>query len=119
MATNSELGKYSINLSLDIIEYYKWLVAEKKEYVMSKQILKSGTSIGANIHEAYYAVSRPDFIAKMQIALKECSETEYWITILEASGYFDNRFIVIKDKNTSLKRMLIATLNTCKKNSGK
>lgn len=65
MGTNSELAKYSIELSIDIVGYYKWLVNEKKEYVMSKQILRSGTSIGANIHEAYYAVSKPDLISKM------------------------------------------------------
>lgn len=114
MGTNSELAKYSIDLSIEIVGYYKWLVGEKKEFVMSRQILRSGTSIGANIHEAYYAVSKPDFIAKMQIALKECSETEYWIKILEATGYFDYKFNAIKEKNTSIKRMLIATLNTSK-----
>ncbi|MFI3206854.1 MAG: four helix bundle protein [Clostridia bacterium] len=108
-----------MDLSIAVVGYYKWLVSEKKEYVMSKQILRSGTSIGANIHEAYYAVSKPDFIAKMQIALKECSETEYWITILEATGYYDKQFDTIKTKNNSIKRMLIATLNTSKKSGAK
>ncbi len=115
MGVNSELAKYSIDLSIEIVGYYKWLTSDKKEFVMSKQILRSGTSIGANIHEAYYAVSKPDFISKMQIALKECSETEYWIKILEATGYFDKQFDTMKAKNNSIKRMLIATLNTSKK----
>ena len=83
---------------------------------MAKQILRSGTSIGANIHEAYYAVSKPDFVAKMQIALKETSETEYWLIVLERTGYFDERFDIVKNQCQSLKRMLIATLNTSKGN---
>lgn len=115
MSVKSELAQYSIDLSIEVIEYYKWLINEKKEFVMSKQILRSGTSIGANIHEAYYAVSKPDFIAKMQIALKESSETNYWITILKATGYFDAKFNRIIDKNNSVMRMLTATLNTSKK----
>ncbi len=115
MGANGELAKYSIALSIEIIGYYKWLASEKKEFVMSKQLLRSGTSIGANIHEACYAISKADFIAKMQIALKECSETEYWITILEATNYFDAQFNPIKEQNQSIKRMLIATLNTSKK----
>lgn len=114
MGSNSELAEYSIELAIGIVNYYKWLVSEKKEFVMSKQILRSGTSVGANIHEAYYAVSRPDFISKMHIALKECSETEYWIKILEATGYFDYSFNSIKERNTSIKRMLIATVKTSK-----
>lgn len=116
MGQNSELAKHSIVLSINVVNYYKWLVSEKKEFVMSKQILRSGTSIGANIHEAYYAVSKPDFIAKMQIALKECSETDYWLKILEATDYFDLQFNAIKEENNAIKRMLIATLNTSKGN---
>lgn len=116
MGNDSELTRYSIDLAVNMVEYYKWLVSEKKEFVMSKQILRSGTSIGANIHEAYYAVSKPDFIAKMQIALKEASETEYWLIVLEKTGYFDERFDIIKNQCQSLKRMLIATLNTSKGN---
>ena len=111
-----ELSQYSIKLSLRIIEYYKWLVNNSKEYVMSKQILRSGTSIGANIHEANYAISKADFISKMQIAVKEAAETEYWLLILEKSGFWDNTFEDIKQLLYSVKRMLIATLNTSKGN---
>ena len=74
---DSELIKQSVNFSISIVEYYKWLVYDKKEFIMSKQILRSRTSIGANIHEARYAVSKADFINKIHISLKEGSETEY------------------------------------------
>ena len=63
---NSPLSEQSIVFSIDIVNYYKWLASEKKEFVLSKQILRSGTSIGANIHEANFAVSKSDFISKMQ-----------------------------------------------------
>ena len=113
---DNELVKYSIDLAIEIVAFYKWLVETKKEFVMSKQILRCGTSVGANIHEAQYAVSKPDFVAKMQIALKEISETEYWLIVLEKTGYFDDSFNSLKNKSYSIKRMLVATLNTARKN---
>lgn len=79
MINQSPLINQSIEFSISIVNYYKWLAFEKKEFVMSKQILKSGTSIGANIHEANFAASKADFISKMQIALKEAAETAYCI----------------------------------------
>lgn len=112
-----ELTQYSIDLSLLIVEYYKFLTNECKEFVMSKQILRSGTSIGANIHEANYAASKADFINKLQIAVKEAAETEYWLVILERSGYFDNRFNNLKQILDSTKRMLVSSLNTVKKSN--
>lgn len=111
----SELIKQSIEFSLSLVEYYKYLVYEMKEYVISKQILRSGTSIGANIHEAKYAISRADFINKMHISLKEASETEYWLILLERTGYLSNKNAILKIKCESLKKMLISTLNTSKK----
>ena len=110
----SELAEYSVDLSLRIVAFYQWLTDVRHEYVMSKQILRSGTSIGANIHEAMYAVSRADFINKMQIAAKEACETDYWLLILERSGYFDTVFDDIKGLLSSVRRMLTATLNTSK-----
>ena len=68
--------------SIKIVELYRDLVKEHKDYVLSKQILKSGTSIGANVHEAIGGQSKPDFISKMQIAYKEALETEYWLNIM-------------------------------------
>jgi len=108
-----------INLSLEfsiiIVQIYKELCIEKKEFILSKQLLRSGTSIGANINEANYAISKPDFINKMQIALKETAETEYWIMLLDKSGYITQNKYDIINKCLSLKRILISSINTCKK----
>ena len=71
----------SFDFAVRIVNLHKHLSAEKKELVLSKQLLRSGTSIGANIHEANYASSRADFIAKMQIALRECHKNEYWLKL--------------------------------------
>jgi len=73
--------------ALRIIKLYKYLLSDKKEYILSKQALRSGTSIGANVKEAIRGQSKADFYAKMNIALKEASETEYWLELLVESGY--------------------------------
>lgn len=101
-------------MAVSVVSFYKWLTETKKEFIMSKQILRCGTSIGANIHEAYYASSKADFINKMQIALKEASETEYWLIVLERTDFFDAQFYNVKQYCDSLKRMLTSTLNTAK-----
>ena len=75
--------------AIDIINLYKYLVSEKREYVMSKQILKSGTSIGANIREAVRGQSKADFYVKLNISLKEASETEYWLELLFVTDYIN------------------------------
>ena len=77
--------------------------------------MRSGTSIGANIREAFYGHGKNDFIAKLQIALKECSESEYWIELLIESGYYDDKILL--DKCIELKKILISSINTAKKNS--
>ena len=77
----------STNFALRIIKLYKYLIAEKQEYVLSKQILRSGTSIGANLTEAEYSITKKDFLAKMYIAFKECAETGYWLDLLYESDY--------------------------------
>lgn len=74
-----EIRRQSIEFSIDLVEYYKWLVYQKNEYVISKQLLRSGTGIGANVHEGQYAISKADFISKYYISLKEASETKYWL----------------------------------------
>lgn len=114
MGNNSELSRISIEMAVSVVSFYKWLTETKKEFIMSKQILRCGTSIGANIHEAYYASSKADFINKMQIALKEASETEYWLIVLERTDFFDAQFYNVKQYCDSLKRMLTSTLNTVK-----
>ena len=81
----------SLAFAQRIVKVYKVLAGERKEYVMSKQLLRSGTSIGANVSEAIYAQSRPDFIHKMSIALKEAHETEYWLKLLNSGEYFSDK----------------------------
>ena len=79
----------SYRFSLMVIELYKFLTQEKKEYVLSKQLLRCGTSIGANINEAQAAISKKDFIAKISISSKEARESKYWLMLLKDSGYID------------------------------
>ena len=106
----------SKSFSLKIITLYKFLVDEKKEYVLSKQILKSGTSIGANIKEAIRGQSKADFYAKMNISLKEASETEYWLELLKESNYIPSE--VFREAYTQcqeLLRILMAITKTQRK----
>ena len=89
----------------------------KKEYVLSKQVLRSGTSIGANLAEAEYAQTRPDFITKMYNALKEASETRYWLRLLNKGGYLsDKQFVGMEADVRSLIARLVASLKTVKAN---
>lgn len=83
----NEVFELSKNFAIRVIKMYKFLTAEKKEYVLSKQILRSGTSIGANISEAQAAFSKKDFLAKMYISFKECNETIYWLDLLYETEY--------------------------------
>lgn len=85
--------KKSYSFALDVIKIYKFLIDEKKEYVISKQMLRSGTSVGANIHEAVASESKKDFIHKFGIAVKEARETSYWLNLLKDSDYLtDEKF---------------------------
>ncbi|MGA1847601.1 four helix bundle protein [Deferribacter abyssi] len=90
MKEENLIKEKSYKFALEIIELYKFLNFNQKEYVMAKQILKSGTSIGANIEEAQAAQSKKDFLAKMSIASKEARETLYWLKLLDDSGYLKN-----------------------------
>ena len=107
----------SIKFAARIVKLQKYLLAEKKESVISKQIIRSGTSIGANINEANYGNSKADFISKLHIALKETAETEYWIKLLNMSEYIDDEISdsLITDC-LELKRLLISSINTAKSN---
>jgi len=87
----SIIAGLSMNFAIRIVKFYKFLVEEKKIFVISKQLLRSGTSIGANISEGFYAQSRADFINKMNIALKEAGESEFWITLLYKSELIDQQ----------------------------
>ena len=79
----------SKNFALRIIKLYQYLTDTKKEFILSKQVLRSGTSIGANVKEGIRGQSKPDFYAKLSISLKEASETEYWLELLNESGYLE------------------------------
>ena len=98
-----------------IIKVCNEVKSEKKESILTNQLVRSGTSIGANIREAFYAHGRADFIAKLQIALKECSESEYWLELLIESGYLDDQTILVQC--TEIKKLLISSINTAKRNS--
>jgi four helix bundle protein len=105
----------SFKFAVEIINLYKQL-NEQREFVLSKQILRSGTSIGANVQEAQQAQSKPDFISKMSIALKEAQETEYWLLLFKESklAQFDYEYYLILIDE--LKRMLISIIKTSKEN---
>ena len=113
MKENIVLDK-SFAFAVKTIEIYKYLTREKKEYVLSKQLLRSGTSIGANINEATAAQSKKDFISKMAIASKECRETLYWIRLLNKTSYLNN--IKYKQECEELVRLLTAIVKSAQKN---
>ena len=105
----------SVDFGARIVKLHRYLVDKKRESVLSKQILRSGTSIGANINEAQYGSSKADFVAKLHIALKETAETEYWLHILEKSDYLDeNLASSLLNDCLEIKRILIASINTAK-----
>jgi four helix bundle protein len=90
LKTNSIIGKKSYAFALEIVALYKYLIDEKKEYVLSKQVLRSGTSIGANVNEALSGQSKRDFVHKLSISLKEAKETSYWLNLLKDSNYISS-----------------------------
>ena len=106
--------------AIRIIKLYKFLLEEKKEFVISKQILRCGTSIGANFAEAIYGVSEADFMNKLSIAQKEASETIYWLELLYRTKYIDEpSFKSLSSKCSSLRVMLISSCKTAKQNLDK
>ncbi len=113
MKTSNVVTQKSKNFAVRIIRLYKYLCEEKKEYILSKQVLRSGTSIGANVAEAVRGYSKQGFMAKMGIALKETSETEYWLELLFETGYINEKQFndIISDCKEIIK-ILTAILNT-------
>lgn len=111
---DSPLLTKSKAFALSIIRVCNTVKQTKKESILTNQLIRSGTSIGANIREAFCGHSKADFIAKLQISLKECSESEYWLELLIESGYYDDREIL--ENCIELKRLLISSINTAKKN---
>ena len=111
----SVLATKSLDFAVRVVNGVKFLQCEKNEHIMSKQILRSGTSIGANIHEAIYAQSKADFASKLSIALKEANETAYWLTLLNRTDYFALEVYQSLRKDVDeIIRMIIASLKTVK-----
>ncbi len=116
---NDKLSVQSMDFAVSIINLVKELNA-RKEHIISNQIGRSGTSIGANIREAQYAHGKADFIAKLQIALKEANETGYWLELLFKTDYIDeNQYKELDAVCVGLRAMLIASINTAKQNAEK
>lgn len=107
----------SFQFALKIVKLYTFLTEQKREYVMSKQLLRSGTSIGANIREAQNAQSKADFIHKLSISQKECDETLYWLELLHQSGFLEEKeFKAIHHEANELLKMLRSSILTTKQN---
>ena len=105
----------SFQFAIRIVRLYQYLRSKKKEFVLSKQLLRSGTSIGANVAEAQQAQSRADFLSKINIALKEAAETEYWLRLLRATDYMvEKEFRSIYDDCEQVKKLLVAIVKSTK-----
>ena len=103
----------SRNFAIKIINCYKYLVEEQHEYIMSKQLLRCGTSIGANTRESKNAQSRNDFLSKLCIALKEADETDYWLDLLHATNYIDNELFDSLERDcTEIIKILTSIIKT-------
>ena len=105
----------SFSFAVRVVNLYKYLKSEKREFVLSKQTLRSGTSIGANVREAIYGQSRKDFISKMNIALKEAYESEYWLELLMATGFFEqNHANDLLDDCIAIRKILSSIVKSSK-----
>ena len=117
MADSIMLNKAK-DFAVDIVNLCRTIKETKKESVLTNQLLRSGTSIGANIHESKYAHGTADFVAKMQIALKECYESENWLELLNRTGYItDETYKPMQNNCGAIRRMLFSSINTVKENN--
>ena len=117
---NSNVERKSFLFSVRVVKLARYLQEEKKEYILSKQLIRSGTSIGANIVESQQAQSRADFVSKLSIALKEASETNYWLRLLRATDYLsDSEFTSIIADCKELERMLTSIIKTTRSTPNK
>ncbi len=115
MLKDNMIADKSMEFAIRIVKLYKYLSNEKREHVISKQLLRSGTSIGANVREGIYAQSRSDFVSKMSIALKEASETEYWLELLERTDYLTKgQGFSIQEDCHGIAKMLTAIVKNAK-----
>ena len=112
--SSNKLVDLSVSFAVEVLNLVKFLKSQH-ETIVSNQIGRAGTSIGANIHEAQYAYSKPDFIAKQQIALKEANETNYWLELLLKTNYIDEaRYQELNNSCSQIRVMLIKSINTAK-----
>ncbi len=119
MKEGNVIEQKSKAFALRIISLYQWLSTQKHEYVLSKQVLRSGTSIGANVKEGVRAQSTPDFISKLSIALKEAEETEYWLELLHESNILEqDLYNSVYSENKELLKILTSIIKTTKTNNG-
>jgi len=114
--SNSIIKTRSFQFAIQMVNFYKLLISEQKEFVMSKQVLRAGTSVGANVREAMNAQSTADFIHKMAIAQKECDETLYWLELLKETGYVNEAvFTPMQKEATELLKIIRSIIITVKK----
>lgn len=117
MARDSIVGNKSLAFAKRIAKCYRYLCNKKRESVMAKQLLRCGTSIGANVREGLNAQSRKDFISKLNIALKEAGETDYWLDVIHSAEYFtDQEYDSLKADNDELLKLLTSTIKKTKEN---
>ena len=114
---DSVIAEKTVDFAVRIVKFYKYLCDEKNEYVLSKQILRSGTSIGANVRESKNAQSKADFISKLNIALKEADETQYWLEIMVKSDLIkENQVEALNKDLKEIIAMLVASIKTLRRN---
>ena len=117
MKVDNQIVADSKAFAIRIIKLYKYLTDEKREFVMAKQVLRSGTSIGANVSESVFAQSRMDFVNKLSIALKEANETKYWLDLLVETEYLSNsQYESIVDNVKKIIGTLVNIINSTKNN---
>ena len=114
---NSPLLDKSLDFATQVVLFYEDFSKTKKDTTIAKQLLRSATSVGANINEAIYGNSKADFISKLHISLKETGESIYWITLLKRTNLIEYNFDELLSLAEEIKRMLVASLNTAKENS--
>lgn len=116
MADDSPSRQKSLAFAKRVVDLYRYLCEQKKEYVLSKQLLRSGTSIGANLAEAQYGSSRKDFLNKVYIALKECGETLYWLELLYLCNYLNEAEYRSMNRDCEELRRILASITYTVKN---
>ena len=114
---NNPLLDKSLDFATQFVLFYEEFSKTKKDTIIAKQLLRSATSVGANINEAVYGNSKADFISKLHISLKETGESIYWLTLLKRTNLIEYNFDELLSLAEEIKRMLIASLNTAKENS--